>query len=289
MMAGVQKCKGFTLIEMVTVIVLLGIIAGILTPFISSAMQAYVASKARANLVAKGRLAMERIIREVRLAVPNSLSVVDGGNGIEFARSRAGGRYVEQFDDFGSEFSRNNYRFRTNANRQQLYVVGNNASTQLAFNPGDELVIANFSPAILQAGTSRVALSAINDTTVVDDDTANGQILTYVGGPPGHKFVTASPGKHFSIADRTIEIGRLASDATWRWHSVSGFADYDIDVDWSNSDPVLADGVNAGTSFSYSSGTPQAPAVLRIDLQLDDTNSSESIQLYQEVVLRNTP
>ena len=59
-----KQYAGFTLIEMVTVIVLLGIIAGILTPFIAKAMQAYSHSKARASLVDKGRLAMERLTRE---------------------------------------------------------------------------------------------------------------------------------------------------------------------------------------------------------------------------------
>jgi len=282
MVSATKKYQGFTLIEMITVIVLLGIIAGILTPFISSALQAYVATKARANLVAKGRLAIERIVREVRHAIPNSLSVVASGNGIEVVRSRAGGRYVEQFDDFGAEFSKNNYRFRTNANRSNLYIVGN---AGLSASAGDELVIGNFSPATLQAGTSHASLTGIINTAVAADDTINGQILQYTS----HQFLTASPGKHFSIADRTVEIGRLAADSTWRWHSVAGISGYDSGEDWSSSDPILVDGVNGSTSFSYVSGSPQAPAVLRIDLQVDDTGSSESIRLYQEVVLRNTP
>ena len=142
MRAQMKKSTGFTLIEMVTVIVLLGIIAGILTPFIAKAMQAYTHSKARASLVDKGRLAMERLAREVHQAVPNSLSVLAGGDGIEFVRTRAGGRYVERFDDFGAEFSRINRRFRKNANLSQLYAVG----TGLVFAAGDILVIGNTSP-----------------------------------------------------------------------------------------------------------------------------------------------
>ena len=191
-------CRGFTLIEMITVIVLLGIIAGILTPFISSAMQAYVASKARANLLAKGRLALERLVREVRHAIPNSLSVIDGGNGIEFVRSRAGGRYVEQFDDFGSEFSRNNHRFKTNANRSNLYVVGNRASTGLGLSGGDVLVIGNFSPATLQSGASRLSLSRISTTKVGNDGPSSGQIFA---SSSGHQFFTVTPGQPLRIAD----------------------------------------------------------------------------------------
>jgi MSHA biogenesis protein MshO len=273
-----KQVRGFTLIEMITVIVLLGIIAGILTPFIGKAMQAYVASQARASLVAKGRLAMERLAREVRLAVPNSLSVLAAGTGIEFARSRAGGRYVDRFDDFGSDFSRINYRFRRNANLSNLYVIGNG----LSFTAGDILVIANTSPALLQAGSSRVALSGISNTTVATDGTANGQILGFAG----HQFTVESPGKHFSIVDRTIEVG--LSNGALHWLSRSGLGVYDGAQDWSATDPELVDGVTAVT-FTYAPGTPQSTGVLRLDLQLSAGSSGESIRLYQEIHVRNTP
>lgn len=278
--------RGFTLIELVMVIVLLGIMAGVLTPFILKAMEAYTASRARADLVAKGRLAMERIAREVRRAVPNSLSVVDSGNGIEFAHSCGGGRYVEQFDSYGSAFSRNNYRFKTNANRSFLYVVGNNAMTGLASDCAatDTLVIANYSPADLQGGDTRVTLAGIADTTLASDGTDYGQLLTYSGG---HQFLTASPGKHFSIADKVIEVGRLSSDATLRWHSVTGFGDYDLGADWSGSDPVLVNGVSS-VNFAYTAGSVASNGILRIDMQLS-ANGGETIRLYHEVQIRNAP
>lgn len=276
-MRGQKAQQGFTLIEMVTVIVLLGIIAGILTPFIGRAITAYNDSRARADLVAKGRLALERIAREVRSAVPNSVSVLAGGSGIEFAHSRSGGRYVEQFDNFGSEFSRTNYRFRRNANRSNLYAV----SSGLSLQANDVLVIANTSPAVLQAGTASVALSGISNTTVAGDGTANGQILSF----PAHQFLVESPGRHFSIIDRSVEVG--LSGGTLRLHSSAGLGDYDSGVDWSAADPILVDGVTA-VNFAYSAGSPQSGSVLRMDLQLTDAAASESIRLYYEVQVRNT-
>ncbi len=276
-----KETKGFTLIEMITVIVLLGIIAGILTPFIAKAMQAYTHSKARAELVAKGRLAMERLTREVHQAIPNSLSVLSGGTGIEFARSRAGGRYVERFDNFGTEFSRINLRFRKNANLTSLYIVG----TSLNYVAGDVLVIANTSPTDLQAGNTAASVSGITATTAVgpgNDGTTNGQILNF----SGQQFITESPGKHFSIADQTIEVG--LSVGNLRWFTATGLTNYDGAVDWSNSDPLLINGVSAVT-FVYAPGTPQSTGVLRVDLQITDTNTGETIQLYREIHVRNTP
>lgn len=272
--------KGFTLIEMITVIVLLGIIAGILTPFISKAMQAYTHSKARASLVDKGRLALERLAREVRLAVPNSLSVLSSGTGIEFMRSRAGGRYVERFDDFGAEFSRTNRRFRKNANLTELYAVG----TGVAFTAGDVLVIGNPSPANLQAGNSSIALTSISATTNLgagNDGTLNGRIMNFTG----QQFTVESPGKHFSIADRTIEVG--LSGNILHWYNAAAGA-YDTAVNWSSTDPVLVNGVTT-VAFSYAPGTPQSTGVLRINLLLADSTTGQTIQLYREFHVRNTP
>jgi len=280
-MVSRRNSKGYTLIELVMVIVLLGIIAGVVAPFILKAMQAYTASKARAELVAKGRLAMERLAREVRVAVPNSLTVLDTGNGIEFARGRAGGRYVERFDDYGTEFRRVNYRFRRNANLSNLYSVG----TSLGFIAGDVLVIGNTSPVELQAGNTRVALTNIvaTDPAPTGDATANGQVLQF----GGKQFAIESPGRHFTLADQTIEIGRVGT--TLRWHNQPGIgADYDGAVDYSAADPSLVDGVTA-VVFTYSPGNPQSSAVLRMDLSLVDTVGTETLRLYQEVHVRNTP
>ena len=281
MFAHRHKHAGFTLIEMIMVIVLLGIMVGILTPFISKAMQAYTHSKARASLVDKGRLALERMAREVHQAVPNSLSVLSGGTGIEFVRSRAGGRYVERFDDFGVEFSRNNRRFRKNANLTQLYAVG----ISLAFSAGDVLVIGNTSPADLQAGNTATALSSIAATTAVgagNDGTTNGQILNFAG----QQFNVESPGKHFSIADQTVEVGLSASSL--RWFTATGLTNYDGAVDWGGGDPALVDGVTLVT-FTYAPGNPQSTGVLRVDLQLTDSTTGHFSRLYREIQVRNTP
>ncbi len=276
-----NKQKAFTLIEMITVIVLLGIIVGILTPFIAKAMQAYTHSKARAELVAKGRLALERLAREVHQAVPNSLSVLSGSTGIEFARSRAGGRYVERFDNFGTEFSRINLRFRKNANLTNLYIV----STDLNYMAGDVLIIANTSPADLQAGNTATPISGIVATTATgpgNDGTTNGQILSLTA----QQFTVESPGKHFSIVDQTVEVGLNGNNL--HWFTSTGLTNYDGVVDWSSSDPLLIDDVSAVTFF-YTPGTPQSTGVLRVDLQITDMSTGETIRLYREIHVRNTP
>lgn len=271
-----KSTQGFTLIEMIIVIVLLGVMSGVLTPFISKAMQAYGASKARADLVSKGRLAMERMAREIRHAVPNSLRVIEAGAGIEFVRSRAGGRYVTELDDFGLEFSDTARRFKKNVAKTELYVLG----TNLTFAANDVLVIGNTTPALLEAGTSTVALTGISLTTALADDTIKGQVLAF----SSNTFTLESPGKHFVIADQTVEVGLDGTDL--RWYTVAGVTQYDNAKDFSSADPLLING--AAITFTYSSGSPSSSGVLRIEMTITDGATGETIQLYHEVQMRNS-
>jgi len=70
-----NKNKGFTLVELVIVIVLLGIMATGITGFISLSTQTYVNVADRDELIASARFAVERLNRELRNAVPNSVRI----------------------------------------------------------------------------------------------------------------------------------------------------------------------------------------------------------------------
>ncbi len=284
-MRAQQTARGFTLIEMITVIVLLGIMAGILTPFLLKSMQAYGHHKNRQTLLTTGNLALERMTRAIRQAVPNSISLINGSEGIEFLHVRAGGRYIERFDNFSTAFADNNRRLLRNTPMSSIYVLG----TGLNFHAGDILVIGNTSPADLGSGNSgsSVAITAIEATTAASwptgDGSDQGQIIHFAAS---HLFPFDSPGKHFSIADQSIEIGKLAS--TLRWHSQAGLADYNQSSDLTGADPVLLDQVQA-IDFRYQPGTPQASGIVRILLTLADASGQDSLRLYHEVHVRNTP
>lgn len=274
-MACPSRQRGFTLIEMVMVVVLIGIIAGILAPFITQSVRAYVDTQSRTELVARGRLALERLNRELRQAVPNSLEVVGGG--IQFLSSRAGGRLVAVDDNFGTAFAVPSRRFIKGINRTRLYAVTTGLAVQAAV---DQLVIGNTSPANLKANSTIVQLDAIENTALVPDGTDQGQILRF----GNMTFSNDSPGRHFQIADAVHEICRNGTTLNWRLRA--GNAGYNDACDAGAGDPVLVDGVDVAT-FTYQPGTPESSGVLRIRLQLRD--GAETVDLYHEIHVRNTP
>jgi prepilin-type N-terminal cleavage/methylation domain-containing protein len=66
MLRAVGGQKGFTLIEMIIVIVILGIIGGISFQVVAYGVEAFKKSSARKDLYDQGRLALERMAREIR-------------------------------------------------------------------------------------------------------------------------------------------------------------------------------------------------------------------------------
>lgn len=81
-----RRQKGFTLVEMVTVIVLLGILSVGLTGFIRVVSQIYADTTENEALLANARFAVERLNRELRNAVPNSFAVsnISGSNCLSY-------------------------------------------------------------------------------------------------------------------------------------------------------------------------------------------------------------
>lgn len=70
-----QKQKGFTLLELVIVIVLLGVMALGISSFFGLATQTYVNASSRDELISTARFAVERLNRELRQALPNSVRI----------------------------------------------------------------------------------------------------------------------------------------------------------------------------------------------------------------------
>ncbi len=93
----IKPHRGFSLVELIVVIVLIGIIGGIFAMQVLPAIRAYLAVGQRAALTGQADTALRRIVADVRRAVPNSLRV-SGNQCLELVPSSDGGRYRSDQD-----------------------------------------------------------------------------------------------------------------------------------------------------------------------------------------------
>lgn len=74
-MTSYRSAKGFTLIELIIVIVLVGIIATVVSPIVGNQFQAYTDSSRRATLVQEAQSVMQRLELDLYNAIPNSTEI----------------------------------------------------------------------------------------------------------------------------------------------------------------------------------------------------------------------
>jgi MSHA biogenesis protein MshO len=91
----IPKSKGFTLVEMVVVITIVGILAAGAALFIRNPTQAFIDSENRANLSDRADTALRLMARGIRNALPNSVRTTTSGldSFIEFVPIKSAGRY----------------------------------------------------------------------------------------------------------------------------------------------------------------------------------------------------
>ncbi len=179
---------GFTLVEMIVVIVITGIIGGMVALFIRAPVQGYVDSARRAELTDIADTALRRITRDLRLALPNSVRVTlsAGSYYLEFLPTKAGGRY--RIAPPGNVLD------LSSAADASFDVLG----PPVPANSGDSLVIYNLG--IPSAGgcasLGADAYEGCNRRTLV----SGGGTLTFAA--TSLPFPFDSPGHRFQVIDR---------------------------------------------------------------------------------------
>ncbi len=87
-----KRAHGFTLVELIVVMVVIGVLAGTVTVYFGPAIQSYLDTQRRANLTDLADGAVRTMSRDIRSAVANSINV-PGAACFELVPTSAGGRY----------------------------------------------------------------------------------------------------------------------------------------------------------------------------------------------------
>lgn len=191
--------RGFTLIEMVVVIVITGIVAGMVAVFIRLPVQGYVDAARRAELTDIADTAVRRVTRDLRLAVPNSarVSLVAGVYYLEFLQSKTGGFYRAACAVQPCPATDHILDFNVPANNTGFDVLGGFPAAP-APQPavGDLIVVANSYP-----GSGADAYAANNTATIA---ALTPGVTPLIGLTPPVTFGYESPGQNFQVIDSPV-------------------------------------------------------------------------------------
>lgn len=295
MSLATAKQRGFTLIELIVVMVLVGILAGVLFMILRGPLQAVSANEDRARLVDIAETALQRMTREIRLALPYSIRV-SGTNAVEFLRLLDGGRYRAR--------GANRLRFTNNQNSgtfdslSTLTNAGSIAtgagSAACISGTADCMVVYNIGqPLTVAAATSsgRSANAYLGSSTSYD-----GNIATISAAAAnsmsfdnsnlgGWNFAFQSPRQRFHVVDTPVSFVCSGGE-------VHRFAGYAITATQSTTpggtDNLLVDQVSA-CNFTLRAPTLTRAGLLTISLTINDPDIGQSVTLMQQVHLDNVP
>ena len=259
--------RGFTLVELVVVMVLMGILAGSFTVFFKPAIDAFFDARRRADMTDAADTALRKMAQDLRRAVPNSLNLIkplyDATHAaacFQIVPTIGGGRYRTDIDiaDAGAvalnELSESPFKMSI------LSQQGTSAAS------GHFVVINNQNGDDVYNGASRATINASGPPLTLG---ANPTVSGYMGG----RFQLVSnlePALMYTCANNTLTRKTL-TDFTKKAAC--------------ETDGVLVAGNVSECTFAYD----PAAGLLSMTLVSKHSESGESISLGYAVHVDNTP
>ena len=286
---GRAPSMGFTLVEMIMVIVITGILGGMVAMFLKAPVQQYMDVGRRADMTDVANTASRRVVRDVRLALPNSVNVYGACTGstsctLQFIPTSAGGRYRAYQNAANSLPPSQVFSVSAVPPTTQLLVLAPPPAVP-AIGTGDQVVIYNQNVQDAYNGLNRTSGSNTAGTT-----TADGTLLNL---GTGIQFPYASPNQRFNIVNMPVSyvcnpnqttpaLGTLTrvTGSSWTYQSAVGTGN------------LLAKNVSS-CNFTYSpSVVAQRAGLVTLGLGISEADLSgnmESVTLYSAAHVSNEP
>jgi len=289
---------GFTLVEMIVVMVITGIIGGMVAMFIRAPVQGYVDSSRRAEMGDIADTALRRLGRDIRTAVPNSVRVpvascaATSGTPcyLEFLPTRDGGRYRAAPAAAGS------------------VVCGSYIGAILDFDTADACFEIIGAPMTFTA-TDQIVIGSTQSSgnpPYISTFAGNGVRRAYTGTAGARSFVSITaerlpvfaevPGQRFDVVPGdqqavTYACQNVATDANgdgtgslmryWAY----GFNPVQLAPQSAWTSALLADRVSA-CEISYDTINQRSGLV---EIRLGISRGGESISLFHAIHVNNVP
>lgn len=270
------KRKGFSLVELIIVIVIIGIVSISTMQFIKFGAQIYATSTERDEVVAQARFALLRLSKELRQATPNSIRVQAGNISgqafqcIEFTPFKASSIYV------------NNPPLDTSSAGDLIVIAFNNEDK--AFE-NDRVTLYPQSPAdIYDLSNNRVRLLSADP---VEEETNKTQRWSFDNG-----FAVASPTQRLFVLNNSPISFCVEGDSLYYYQG------YDFEVNQPTPSllhvldgvkgQLLARYISDHLAFEFNDASLTRNAIVNIRLAMG-FNSSESLVFNHEVHIPNVP
>ena len=279
----VSRQHGFSLIELVIVIVVLGIIVVAISPVLSKPFQAYEDLGRRTALVDAAQSALSQIADDVRDAIPNTLRT-NGSNAIEFMPIQMGGRY--RYDPTPASAS----GLTPSAADSSFQVLGNISSLPA----GGRVVVFNTGATqfytAATTGTGGI-ITPISTSLSLTDNGSEDQInlssayqfdVSGNGSPGRRYYITATPVSY--VCD--LSAGRLERFEGYAINLTQPTNPNAAPLSTAPASAVVAEYVTA-CNFNYVPGSNSRNGLLVMSLTL--SLEGEFIEILHQVHVSNVP
>lgn len=254
--------NGFTLIELVMVIVLLGIVSIVSVRFVSLSTLGALDTSARQLRSLQAVVISEQVTRELREAFP--LSVRTNGSCLEWLPLEAGTNYLNLTT--GSGFDEIEI-----VPFAQVPAVGSTRAVVYGYGTGTGDLYTGADP-----GPVSEVISGI-------DNAASPATITLSAS---HRFSTTSPARRLFVIGQPVSLcqsGRFL-------HRYSGYAPTSSQPTPPVGAPeILAANLTGTVDFNFQPATLQRAAVVQFTFELANDDATETTTVSQEVQIRNVP